>query len=146
LRRRCPGILLEVVQPEHLTVLGQRVDGRLLLPDPLGGRPERVAQFALEASAADATVYRRRPSIGRPVLSGPVRRRRRAVRPALLLPLLIRHQLLSGRSVHHFLTARTRVYLWHAHVPDVIHLCAAVTSRDHVGRWSVAGGGGRVGS
>lgn len=148
LRRHSPGTLLEAVQSEHLAVLGQRVDGRLLLPDPLGGRPERVAQFALEpaaytvtstaaistaaAATAAAAIGRWGPTIGRPV--SPLRGR--AARTALLLPLLIRHQILVGRPVHHHLLAtRAWVHLRQAHVPDVAR--RGIVRGHHVRRLTV---------
>lgn len=152
-RRRHPRAVLEAVQPEHLAVLGQRVDGRLLLPDPLGGGLERVAQLALEPAAAvtpgpadacapattAATVGRDRSPLGRPVAPlGDRRHRGRAVRPAVLLALLVRHQVLGRRPVHHFLSARVRVHLRHAHVSHVPGRFARGRSR-RGRRWSAVG-------
>lgn len=95
LRRHRSGTLLKV---ESLAVLGQRVDRRLLLSDPLGRRPKRVAQFAFEPTASYPAV-----DDGRPSTRTPVRCRhwiRHAVGPAPLLA--VRHQLLGGRPVQRF--------------------------------------------
>lgn len=117
----CPGTLLEVVKSKHLAVLSQRVDSRLLLPDPLGGRPERIAQFALEPRSNTTSTT---STTTTDTMHAPFSRRRCCctIRPAVLLTLLLPRLIFTGLRHSHrrFLqTTGPRIYMWHARMPYV---------------------------